>query len=350
MKTVLITGSGGLIGSEAAHFFLGKKCKVVGIDNNKRMFFFGPQGDVSSNIAALCKRSGYIHYFTDICDVSAIDSIVSFTLPDVVIHCAAQPSHDRAAQIPREDFNTNAVGTLNMLESVRKNVPGAVFIFMSTNKVYGDAPNRLELEELETRFDYVPGSRYHVGIDESLSIDNCLHSVFGASKVSADVMSQEYGRYFGMNIGIFRGGCLTGTAHAAVELHGFLSYIVKCAVNEKPYVVYGYSGKQVRDQIYCSDVISAFEKFIENPHPGEVYNLGGCRQNSASVVEVIKKLEMKLGRQFVYSYSDQNRRGDHVCYITDMTKFKSHYPTWSLTMSLDDMLDQMILHEKISNC
>jgi CDP-paratose 2-epimerase len=257
--------------------------------------------------------------------------------PDVVIHAAAQPSHDKAADIPFQDFSINAVGTLNMLEATRLHAKSAVFIHVSTNKVYGDAPNFLRLSETEKRFDF-SDPMYQLGISESFSIDQSLHSLFGASKASADLVAQEYGRYFGMSVGVFRGGCLTGPQHAGVELHGFLSYIVKCAVEGKKYRVFGYKGKQVRDQIHCRDVISCFERFIDAPRCGEVYNLGGGRENSASILETIDKIDSLTGHRLDYEYVETNRIGDHICYYTDMSKFKRDYPGWDISTSLDDII------------
>jgi len=354
---VLVTGSGGLIGSEAAFHWLKLGHEVCGIDNNMRKEFFGEKGDTSSVVEKLNSFDNYTHWKNDIRDREAIDRIISDIKPDVIIHTAAQPSHDKAASIPFEDFDTNAVGTLNLLEAARRHTPDVVFIHVSTNKVYGDGPNRVPMIEGEKRFDINllkeseftrRGAQWGVsgnGFKENFPIDNCLHSLFGASKVAADIMAQEYGKYFGMNVGVFRGGCLTGPQHAGVELHGFLSYIVKCAMNGTPYTIFGYKGKQVRDQIHSADVISAFEHFIANPRQGEVYNLGGGKYNSASILEVIDLIEELTGKRLNYTYTDQNRIGDHICYYTDMSKFKSHFPEWEIKYSLKEILREIIANE-----
>jgi len=338
---VLVTGAGGLIGSEAVRFFQ-KNYLVWGIDNDMRSVFFGPQGSVKSTIEDLQKLDGYVHLWSDISDEDQMSSIFKKIRPDIIIHCAAQPSHDKAASIPLLDFKVNAFGTLNLLEATRKYCNSdAIFIHMSTNKVYGDRPNNLDLIESDLRYDFLD-ERFSHGIDESLSIDQCMHSLFGASKVSADVIAQEYGKYFGLNTGIFRGGCLTGPKHAGVELHGFLSYIIKCAIHERPYVIFGYKGKQVRDQIHSSDVINAFQCFIENPRQGEVYNIGGGKENSASILEVINTIEDISGHRLSYSISDTNRAGDHICYYTNLSKLKSHFPRWKITISLREIVEEII--------
>lgn len=352
---ILITGSGGLIGSEACLHWIKSGNDVHGIDNNMRMWFFGNSGDTSRVVEDLKKHSNYTHHIIDIRDRIQVDKSIKEICPDVVIHAAAQPSHDKASSIPFEDFDTNAVGTLNLLESVRRYNPEAVFIHVSTNKVYGDSPNHVPLLELESRYDFnfkqiekdeknqirqISGLTKE-GISEKFSIDSCLHSLFGASKLSADVMAQEYGRYFGMKVGVFRGGCLTGPQHAGVELHGFLSYIVKCALDGSKYRIYGYKGKQVRDQIHSFDVISAFNCFIRNPRPGEVYNIGGGKQNSASILEVIDLIKDITGKNLDYEYIDENRIGDHICYYSDMTKFKNHYPEWSISRDLKSIIAEM---------
>ena len=341
----LITGAGGLIGSEAVRYFLNKGL-VWGIDNDMRSKFFGPAGTVRPTIDTLLSLDGYSHFNADITSVDQMRSIFQKVTPDVVIHCAAQPSHDKAADIPLLDFNVNAFGTINLLECMRNSCDDdSVFIHMSTNKVYGDGPNNLEIEESELRYDFKSENLYN-GIDESFPIDNCLHSLFGASKVSADIVAQEYGRYFGMNVGIFRGGCLTGPQHSGVELHGFLSYIVKCAMLDKQYTIFGYKGKQVRDQIHSSDVINIFDRFIENPGNGEVYNLGGGRSNSLSVLETINIIEEISGKRLRYSISDKNRKGDHICYYTNLEKLKNHYPGWNLKYSTRDIIEEMINYEQ----
>jgi CDP-paratose 2-epimerase len=339
---VLVTGSAGLIGSEAVEFFDGLGFDVHGVDNNMRADFFGPGGDTTWNrqrLEAECRR--YTHHDVDIRDREAVDGLFR-TGVDLVVHAAAQPSHDLAASRPLDDFDVNAGGTLNLLEACRRHSPDAVFITMSTNKVYGDNPNRLELVELDTRWDYADPALVE-GIDETMSIDGCLHSVFGASKVAADVMTQEYGRYFGLKTGTFRGGCLTGPHHSGVELHGFLSYLVHVALQEGGYTIYGYKGKQVRDQIHSADVVSAFWEFAQAPRPGEAYNLGGGKANAASLLECVDLVaEASGGKRPVLSYDDTNRVGDHICYYTDMAKFRSHFPAWEQRYSLDAIVEEMV--------
>jgi len=339
---VLVTGSSGLIGSEAVAFYDRQGAEVVGIDNNMRATFFGPQGDTRWNLRRLkLATRQFRHYSVDIRDREAVFDVFRGGPFDRVIHCAAQPSHDKAREIPILDFEVNALGTLHLLEATRRFSPDAVFIHMSTNKVYGDAPNEIPLVELETRWEYARPEDYH-GVSESCRIDQTLHSLFGASKTAGDVMAQEYGRYFGLKVGVFRGGCLTGPSHSGVELHGFLSYLVHVAVHGKPYRVFGYKGKQVRDQIHSADVIAAFEAFATNPRPGEVYNLGGGRANAASVLECIRLIEELGGHRVQWTYVDQNRIGDHICYISDLRKFKSHYPQWSVRHSLREIIAEMI--------
>lgn len=338
---VVVTGSSGLIGSEAVLWFDQQGHTIVGVDNNMRADFFGPKGDTSWMLARLKQKTKFRHVNADIRDRNAMFGLWKEYRPDLIIHCAAQPSHDLAATRPLDDFDTNAVGTVNLLEATRLHVPESVFILMSTNKVYGDAPNHLPLVEKETRWDYADPADYN-GIKESLSIDNNLHSVFGASKVAADVMAQEYGKYFGMRTGIFRGGCLTGPSHSGVELHGFLNYLVKVAKSDETYSIFGYKGKQVRDQIHSADVIQALWAFAQNPRPGEAYNLGGGRANSGSLMECVTKIEALLGRKMKTQYVDQARKGDHICYISDLTKLQSHYPNWRLTYSLDQILEELV--------
>ncbi|HVN85510.1 MAG TPA: NAD-dependent epimerase/dehydratase family protein [Candidatus Binatia bacterium] len=339
---VLVTGSSGLIGSEAVLWFDGQGHRVLGVDNNMRADFFGPKGDTSWRLARLRESTRrFDHSAADIRDRAAMFRLWEDFRPDLIIHCAAQPSHDLAATRPLDDFDVNAVGTVNLLEATRRFTPEAVFILMSTNKVYGDAPNYLPLVEQDTRYDYADPNDYN-GIKETLSIDQCLHSVFGASKVAADVMAQEYGRYFGLRTGVFRGGCLTGPSHSGVELHGFLNYLVKVAKAGECYTIFGYKGKQVRDQIHSYDVIQALWAFAQNPKPGEVYNLGGGRANNASVMECVTKLEALTGRKLQTQYVEQNRKGDHICYISDLTKFQAHYPHWRLTYSLDQILEELV--------
>lgn len=346
---VLVTGSSGLIGSEAVTFFDNMGFEVSGLDNNMRATFFGPKGDTLDNLARLeaqCKN--FTSYNQDIRDRKGVEEIFKKINPELIIHAAAQPSHDLAAAMPFEDFDVNAVGTLNLLEATRRQCPEAVFIHVSTNKVYGDAPNHLNLVEKETRWDYAD-AEYEHGIAETMSIDQCKHSLFGASKAAGDIIAQEYGKYDGIELktGIFRGGCLTGPQHAGVELHGFLNYLVKVALEEGPYTIFGYKGKQVRDQIHCHDVINAFWNFAQNPRPGEVYNLGGGKGNAASLTECVSMIEERTGKKPNLTYSDTNRIGDHICYYSDLRKLKEHYPDWDLTYSLDRIVDEMI--EVVSN-
>lgn len=349
---VLVTGAGGLIGSETAKFYSEKGASVVGIDNNMRRYFFGEGGSVSDNLNHLkAKSNQFKNHGIDIRDRAAVVEIYKKDGPfDLVVHTAAQPSHDWAAREPMTDFDINAVGSLNVLEGFRLYSPKGVFIFTSTNKVYGDKPNEVALTELDKRHDYdknqtLAGVSSH-GISERMSVDSVTHSVFGASKLAADVLSQEYGRYFGLKIGIFRGGCLTGPQHAAVELHGFLAYIVHCAVLGKPYTIFGYKGKQVRDQIHSKDVVTAFEEFRKKPGQGVVYNLGGGKQNSASVLEVIDILKDRFSLNLNYALKDQNRIGDHICYYSDMRKFKKDYPNWKMKYGLVDIIKELINSSK----
>jgi CDP-paratose 2-epimerase len=335
----LITGSGGLIGSECTRQLAAEGWEVVGIDNDMRQQFFGAQGTTLPVVQELKETlPRYRHLSIDIRDRQTIRDLFERERPHFVIHTAAQPSHDKAAAIPYDDFDVNALGTLNMLVAARDFCPEAPFCFTSTNKVYGDRPNYLPLVELDKRWDYADGLD---GVAESMSIDQCLHSVFGASKVAADVMCQEFGRYFHMPVGIFRGGCLTGPQHAAVELHGYLAYIVHCAVAGKEYTIYGYKGKQVRDQIHSYDVARLFLEFFHAPRYGEVYNLGGGRQNSLSILETIDTLA-GMGLKLRYSYSDTNRAGDHICYISDLTKLRSHFPQWRMQYDLPRILNQIV--------
>ena len=339
---ILVTGSSGLIGSEAVEHYDRLGHSVVGVDNNMRAVFFGPKGDTRWNLERLKRvTSRFTPFDIDIQDHQRIFDLFREHRFDLVIHCAAQPSHDKAREFPLIDFGVNALGTVNLLEATRQFSPEAVFIHMSTNKVYGDAPNELPLVELETRYDYArPEDR--AGITEECRIDRSLHSLFGASKVAADVMAQEYGRYFGLKVGIFRGGCLTGPAHSGVELHGFLSYLVKTTLTGGTYTVFGYKGKQVRDQIHSYDVIQAFEAFAANPRPGKVYNLGGGRANSISVLEAIAAIEELAGRKLRWKYTESNRIGDHICYISDLTKLQTHYPQWQITRGLSQILEEMV--------
>lgn len=339
---VLVTGSAGLIGSEAVVFFDGLGFDVDGLDNNGRADFFGPQGDTTWNrqrLEASCAR--YTHLDVDIRDREAVDRTFAKGGYELVVHAAAQPSHDLAASRPFDDFDTNAVGTLNLLEACRRHTPDAVFITVSTNKVYGDTPNRLPLVELDTRYDYADPADSE-GIDETMSIDATLHSLFGASKVAADVLTQEYGRYFGLRTGTFRGGCLTGPHHSGVELHGFLSYLVAQSLRGGAYTIFGYKGKQVRDQIHSADVVSAFWAFAQDPRPGEAYNLGGGKANAASLLECVDAIEARSGTRPDLSYDATNRVGDHICYYTDMAKFRAHYPGWTQRWTLDAIIDEMV--------
>jgi CDP-paratose 2-epimerase len=341
-KTVLVTGSSGLIGSEAVEHFDRQGHQVHGIDNNMRQVFFGDPGDTTWNLNRLRRISkNFMHHNVDIRDRIALESLFRSQRFDLIVHCAAQPSHDKARDIPILDFEVNALGTVNLLEAARLHCPEAVFIFFSTNKVYGDAPNEVPLKELETRWEYANPEDLN-GINEHCRIDRTLHSLFGASKASADLMAQEYGRYFGMKVCIFRGGCLTGPSHSGVELHGFLSYLVKVAISGGTYSVFGYKGKQVRDNIHSHDVVRAIEEFAINPRCGEVYNLGGGRENSTSILEAITNIEYRIGRKVNWKYVEQNRKGDHICYISDLSKFRSHYSNWRITRSLDTILEEII--------
>jgi len=339
---VLITGSSGLIGSEAVAHYEQQGHQVIGVDNNMRADFFGPDGDTSWNLARLrANHPGFRHIGMDIRDRAAVLGLVEQERPDAIIHCAAQPSHDLAASRPFDDFDVNAVGTLNLLEATRRFAKGSPFVFMSTNKVYGDAPNEIPLVETPTRWEYARAEDWN-GVSEDMRIDASKHSIFGASKVAADVMVQEYGRYFDMPTVCFRGGCLTGPNHSAAELHGFLSYLIKCTVTGRHFRIYGYKGKQVRDQIHSRDVIGAFDCFINRPRPAAVYNLGGGRGNSASVLESISMVEERVGKSLDWEYVDENRQGDHICYMSDLRRLQSDYPEWDLTTSLGDIVDESV--------
>ncbi len=343
---VLVTGSSGLIGSEAVLYYDHQGHTVFGVDNNMRQEFFGQKGDTTWNLRRLLAQTKqFSHHAIDIRDREAIFQLFRTTPFDLIIHCAAQPSHDKAQEIPLVDFDVNAGGTMNLLEATRQYAPDAVFILMSTNKVYGDAPNELSLVELDTRYEY-PRAEDYQGINEGCRIDQSLHSLFGASKLSADIAAQEYGRYYGLKVGVFRGGCLTGSAHSGVELHGFLSYLVHVTMTGQPYTIFGYQGKQVRDQIHSYDVIQAMDAFARAPRPGEVYNLGGGRANSASILECIHMIQEISGRQLSWTYHAQHRLGDHICYISNMTKFHTHYPQWQITYPLTRILSEMIAAEK----
>jgi CDP-paratose 2-epimerase len=315
---------------------------VTGADNNMRADFFGPQGDTTANRRRLetsCRNFRPVPL--DIRDRPGVDRLFREGRFELVIHTAAQPSHELAAARPFDDFDVNAGGTLNLLEACRQHAPEAVFILMSTNKVYGDGPNHVPLVELERRWDFADEKFAH-GIPETFPVDHTTHSLYGVSKLSGDILTQEYGRYFGMNTGVFRGGCLTGPFQAGVELHGFFNYLVNAAVNEKPYTIYGYKGKQVRDQIYSQDVVAAFWEFAQNPRPGEVYNLGGGKENSASLLECVDMIAAKCGKKPRLTYSEQHRIGDHMCYYSDLRKFRSHYPNWKLSHTLPQIVEKMV--------
>ena len=344
MKIAIITGSGGLIGSEAVDFFAPKFDLIVGIDNDMRQYFFGSEASTSWNVQRLQENyQNYRHYNTDIREQKPLEKIFQEYGHDIalIVHTASQPSHDWAAKEPFTDFTVNANGTLNLLEFTRNYCPQAAFIFTSTNKVYGDNPNFLPLVELETRWEIEESHPYFKGIDEQMSIDHTKHSLFGASKVAADVLVQEYGRYFNLNTTIFRGGCLTGPRHSGAQLHGFLSYLMKCAITGQHYTVFGYKGKQVRDNIHSYDLVNMFWHFYQNPRQGEVYNAGGARFANCSMQEAIEMCEEITGNKMNYSYSETNRIGDHIWYISDVSKFKDHYPAWDFKYSLQDTLRQI---------
>src|SRR5580693_198219 len=345
----LVTGSCGLIGSEVSVFFARQGFHIFGIDSNHRAIFFGPEGDTSWVLERLRREiPGYRHRSLDIRDRDGVLALLEELRPNLIIHTAAQPSHDRAADIPFLDFEVNALGTLHLLEAARQFCPETPFIYMSTNKVYGDLPNSIPLEELETRWDYADPA-YAAGIPETFSIDQSKHSLFGASKVAGDVMVQEYGRYFGMPTCCLRGGCLTGPRHAGVELHGFLSYLIKCCIEGREYTVYGYKGKQVRDNIHSEDVATLMYEFYSNPRCAEVYNLGGGKNNSCSILEAFEMVESRSGKRQKYTYLDQNRIGDHICYYSDLRKMKAHYPKWSITKSLPQVISEIVdsWHERL---
>lgn len=333
-KTVLITGSSGLIGSEAVAFFSEAGWTVHGIDNNMRSDFFGPNGDTLWNLRRLQDNySDFKHSHLDIRERQAVVQLVKSVRPNAIVHCAAQPSHDLAASRVFDDFDVNALGTLNMLEAARMACPESPFVHMSTNKVYGDAPNEIPLKELATRWDYAASS-FANGIPETFKIDQSKHSIFGASKVAADIMVQEFGRYFGMPTCALRGGCLTGPNHSGVELHGFLSFLIKCNLEGKIYRIFGYKGKQVRDNIHSFDVMQLIQRIIDKPRPGEVYNIGGGRSNSISILEAFALIEQISGKTMQYEYVEQNRQADHICYISDLAKIKQHFPGWEITKDL----------------
>ncbi len=340
--TILVTGATGLIGSAVVRHFTELGWHVVGIDNNQRAVFFGPEGDTGWNLLQLMRTCpSYVHYDVDVRDRVFISHLVAEVRPDAIVHAAAQPSHDLAAKVPFDDFDTNAVGTLNLLEATRQQAPAAVFVFLSTNKVYGDWPNTLPMQELATRWEFTRESD-RMGVSENAPIDQSFHSLFGASKVAADILVQEYARTFGLTTCCLRCGCLTGPQHAGVELHGFVSYLVRCNVEGRRYTINGYGGKQVRDNIHAADVSRFIELFIANPRPGEVYNLGGGPENSCSILEAFRIVEALTGRTMNYDYRDENRRGDHVCYYSDLSKLKTHFPQWRLTKGLDDIFAEVV--------
>ena len=344
-KTVIVTGSAGLIGSEAVRFFAALDFQVIGIDNDMRASFFGSNASTRWNRERLENEYGdlYKHYEIDIRNRDGIEDLFKEYSSDIelIIHTAAQPSHDWAASDPHTDFTVNANGTLVMLEATRQYCPDSVFIFTSTNKVYGDLPNQLPLEELDTRWEIAPNHRYHNGIDESMSIDNCKHSLFGASKVAADVLVQEYGRYFDMKTASFRGGCLTGPQHSGAKLHGFLAYLMRCAVRGSEYTIFGYQGKQVRDNIHSYDLVNAFYHFYQNPRCGEIYNIGGSRHSNCSMLEAISACEQLAGKKIKHTYTEKNRSGDHIWYISDVAKFKKHYPKWTYKYGLKQIFEEI---------
>lgn len=346
MSAVIITGSGGLIGSQAVQHFSTQFDVVVGIDNDSRSYFFGTEASTRPSTTRLeSEIRNFQARNVDIRDTDAIQALFSEFGSDIqlIVHTAAQPSHDWAAREPLTDFTINANGTLNLLEAARQSSPEAVFVFTSTNKVYGDMPNQLPLIELETRWEIDQSHPYFEhGIDESMSIDRCKHSLFGASKVAADVLVQEYGRYFGMKTGVFRGGCLTGPNHAGTELHGFLSYLVKCCVTGRHYSIFGYKGKQVRDNIHSHDLIMMFDHFFQNPRSGEVYNAGGGRFSNCSLLEAIRMTEKLTGNKMNYSYKEDNRSGDHIWYVSDTRRFQTHYPEWVQRYSVNEILEQIV--------
>jgi len=339
---ILVTGSSGLIGSEAVRYFDAQGHSVVGVDNNMRREFFGPAGDTTwCRDRLLAETRHYEHHDLDIRDRQRIPDLFKTHRFDAVIHCASQPSHDRARDIPLIDFEVNAVGTVNLLEANRQFSGDAPFVFMSTNKVYGDAPNEIELVEHATRWDYAD-PEYQNGIPEDFRIDASTHSIFGASKVSADVMVQEYGRYFGMPTCCLRGGCLTGPAHSGVELHGFLSYLIRCNLSGTPYRVYGYKGKQVRDNIHSLDVVRFMDAFLAKPRSAAVYNIGGGKSNAVSILEAFKRVETFSGRPMQWTYETANRSGDHICYYSNLSRMRRDYPGWDITKTIDDIVGEIV--------
>jgi CDP-paratose 2-epimerase len=343
LKQLIVTGSNGLIGSEVVMYFDSQGWQVHGVDNNMRRDFFGEKGDTRWNqhrLESACKH--FQHHELDIRDRAGVLALIEQIKPDLIVHAAAQPSHDLAASRPFDDFDVNAGGTLNLLEATRRYAPEAVFVHMSTNKVYGDGPNHISIVEKETRWDY-DDPAFADGIDESFNIDHSVHSLFGVSKVSADVMVQEYGRYFGIRTCCLRAGCLTGPNHSGVELHGFLSYLIRCNVEEREYTIYGYKGKQVRDNIHAYDVARCIERFYESPQPASVFNLGGGRANSISILEAFDRVQQLTGKPMRYQYKDQARVGDHICYISNLAHLKQTLPGWDIEKSLDDIFEEIVM-------
>jgi CDP-paratose 2-epimerase len=342
VKVVLVTGSSGLVGSEVCQSFAREGYAVHGLDNNQRAVFFGPQGDTRWNQQRLqAEIPGFVHHEMDVRDRAGVLDLLKGLRPAVVVHAAGQPSHDRAAAIPFDDFDTNAVGTLNLLEAARRSCPESPFVYMSTNKVYGDRPNAVARRERPTRWEFADPA-FAEGIPETLPVDHTTHSLFGASKLAADVMVQEYGRYFGMPTCSLRGGCVTGPQHSGVEQHGFLSYLVRCNLEGREYRVYGYGGKQVRDNLHSRDVAHAMHAFVRSPRRGEVYNLGGGRENSCSILEAFALVEELSGRRQKWTYVEQNRVGDHVCYYSDLRKLRAHFPEWQVSVSLREIVRQIV--------
>lgn len=344
MKVIIITGSSGLIGSESVKFFIKKGYKVLGIDNNLRKYFFGNDGDTKWQLNNLKKIKNYNHFNYDIRNYKKIENIFKKfgKKIEAIIHCAAQPSHDWASKEPITDFSINATGTINLLELTRRFAQNAKFIFMSTNKVYGDTPNKISLVENYSRYEPKDIRLKKKGISEKMSIDDSKHSIFGASKVAADIAVQEYGKYFNLNTVCFRGGCLTGPSHSGAELHGFLSYLVKCCLSGKLYTIYGYKGKQVRDNIHSNDLVKMFWEYIKKPTKGEVYNVGGGIKNSCSILEAIKMIEIKTGKKMLFKFSKKNRAGDHIWYVSNLHKFKKAYPKWRMSHNLDKIISDII--------
>ena len=351
MNVIIVTGACGLIGSETVKFFSKKNYLIVGIDNNLRKYFFGKDGDTRWQLSNLKKIKNYIHYSCDIRNFNKLKIIFKKYNKRIssIIHCAAQPSHDWAAKEPLTDFSINANGTLNLLELTRKYANKSKFIFLSTNKVYGDNPNKLKLKEKNSRYEPINKKIAIHGIDENMSIDNSKHSVFGASKVSSDILVQEYGKYFQMNTVCFRGGCLTGPSHSGAKLHGFLSYLVKCCLKNKIYTIYGYKGKQVRDNIHSEDLVNMIWEFIKKPSKGEVYNVGGGLKNSCSILEAINLIEIMTKKKMRIKISKKNRLGDHIWYVTNLNKFKKKYPKWKIQYSLKQIISEIIIKQNLIN-